>query len=219
MRVQLIQKNINRKNFIEYLKKAENSGADFACLGELSTSGCLYNGEEVLEFETILKQLSQIKIPVMFGFPYYRDNNLYNSYIYYESGAYQIYDKINLFEPMNEQKIYKPGKELKLFDTVIGKAGVLICYDLRFPELFKELSDMGAKIIFVPAAFPRVRIDDWKRLLVERAIENKIYIAGINAIGDDGINEFGGTTMVVDPVGKIIAIADEINEQIIEVDL
>lgn len=219
MRVQLIQKNINRKNFIEYLKKAENSGAEFACLGELSSSGCLYAGGEVLAFEDILKQLTQINIPVMFGFPYLKNNILYNSYIYYESGAYQIYDKINLFKPMNEPNIYKPGQELKLFETVIGKIGVLICYDLRFPELFKELSDRGAKIIFVPAAWPIVRINDWKRLLIERAIENKVYIGGINAVGHDGTNEFGGTTMLVNPKGEIIDLADETNEQNIEVDL
>ena len=219
MRVQLIQKNINQKDFVKYLKMAEDSGADFACLGELSTSGCRYNVKEVEDFESILEKLSQINIPVMVGFPHFRDNNLYNSYIYYESGAYQIYDKINLFESMKESKIYKSGKEIKLFDTVIGKIGVLICYDLRFPELFKKLSDMGAKIIFVRAAYPRERIDDWKRLLVERAVENNIYICGINAVGDDGKNEFGGTTMAISPSGKIIAKADEINEKNVEVDL
>jgi len=96
---------------------------------------------------------------------------------------------------------------------------VAICYDLRFPEVFANLKAHGAEIIFVPAAFPRVRIDDWKNLLVQRARENRIKIVGINAVGDDGTNVFGGSTMVVDDNGHVEHQLDETTEQVIEVTL
>ncbi len=75
----------------------------------------------------------------------------------------------------------------------------------------------GARMIFVPAAFPRVRIDDFKELIVQRAIENSVYVVGINAVGNDGVNEFGGSSMVADPDGKLIAQADETTERVMDV--
>ncbi len=71
----------------------------------------------------------------------------------------------------------------------------------------------------MPAAFPRVRISDWKDLLVQRAKENNIKIVGINAVGDDGRYEFGGTSIVVDSDGTILEQADETTETVIEVEL
>ena len=120
---------------------------------------------------------------------------------------------------MNETSVYSPGEIAAPFDTRFGRIGALICYDLRFPELFKKLASEGARIIFVPAAWPSVRISDWQELLVKRAIDNKIYIAGINAVGDDGRNIFGGSTMVVNPRGEIMAQADETSETFLEVEI
>jgi predicted amidohydrolase len=94
---------------------------------------------------------------------------------------------------------------------------VSICYDVRFPDVYGELQEAGVERLFVPAAFPRVRIEDWKRLLVERAQETGLPVIGINSVGDDGENEFGGSTMVVDADGRVLAQADETSEQILEV--
>jgi len=139
--------------------------------------------------------------------------------MYYYDGQYQLYHKINLFGPMNEDKVYSPGTEPGIFDTKFGKFGVAICYDLRFPEIFENLKAAGAEIIFLPAAFPRVRIQDWKDLLVRRAKDNELKIVGINAVGDDGTYEFGGSSMVVDSDGTILEQADETTETILEVNL
>lgn len=120
---------------------------------------------------------------------------------------------------MNEPSIFTPGRKPGVFETDFGKIGVSICYDLRFPDVYRALKEGGAVRLFVPAAFPRVRIGDWKRLLVERAKETELAVIGINSVGDDGENEFGGCTMVVDAEGKILAQADETSEQMIEVEL
>jgi predicted amidohydrolase len=129
----------------------------------------------------------------------------------------QVYNKINLFPGMNEPQVFKAGLEPGLWDTELGKTGVTICYDLRFPDLYAGLVKAGATTILVPAAFPRVRIGDWRRLLAERARENRVRLIGINSVGSDGTNEFGGNTMVVEPDGLIRFQADETSP--VEIDL
>ena len=222
MKLRLIQKNINNSDYVSFLESSAGSGADIVCFGELAVSGCLYNGtadKEIEEFAAIESRLAKYDFDTMIGLPIKSETSLSNSYMYYSKGVSQIYEKINLFEPMNETKVFKAGTELTIFETEFGKFGALICYDLRFPEMFSDLKKKGASVIFVPAAFPRARISDWKELLMQRAIDNELTVIGINAVGDDGTNEFGGTTIVVSPRGEIIAQADEENEKVLEVEL
>jgi predicted amidohydrolase len=155
----------------------------------------------------------------MLGLPYQKSSGLFNSYLYYNKGKHQTYDKINLFPPMNETEVFKPGSGAGIFETELGRFGIAICYDLRFPELFQRLKAANVDMIFVPAAFPRVRISDWEELLVMRARETNTPVIGINAVGDDGVNEFGGRSMVVGGDGKIIVSAGEIDEIVLEVEL
>ncbi len=219
MKIRLIQKNINDTDYLSHLQEASSGDVDLVCLGELSTSGCLYDGGQGITLDRLLESLAGISCAVLLGFPNRENGTLYNTYLYYDRGAYQLYRKINLFPPMNEDKVYRPGSQPGLFDTRFGKLGAAICYDIRFPDLFAQIKQLGAGMIFVPAAFPRIRIDDWRRLLTQHATDNEVYILGINAVGDDGTNEFGGSSMVIDPTGKVIAQADETNEQYIEVTL
>ncbi len=219
MRAQLVQKNVNNKSFAGFLADIDSEKTDLVVFGELATSGCMYTPREVPKIDQLIQNFNGRPYAVMIGFPQVASGSIYNSFMYYHKGEYQIYRKINLFAPMNEDKVFKPGTAPGLFETKFGKIGAAICYDLRFPEVFTNLKKLGAKMIFVPAAFPRVRIADWKNLLVQRATENQITFVGVNAVGDDGINEFGGSTMVVDATGKILHQADETTEQIIEVKL
>ncbi|MEE8575688.1 MAG: nitrilase-related carbon-nitrogen hydrolase, partial [candidate division Zixibacteria bacterium] len=131
----------------------------------------------------------------------------------------QQYDKINLFEPMNEPQVYFPGDQPGIIDTQFGRFGVAICYDLRFPELFAQLAALNVQWIIVPAAFPKERISDWWCLLAERAREVGRHVIGVNAVGDDGVNLFGGTSMVCGPGGEIIVQADDSSEKIIDLEL
>ena len=219
MRALLVQKYINNKNYAGFLNEIDSDNTDLVVFGELAASGCLYTPREVPKIENVIQNFNGRPYAVMIGFPHVTSDGLYNSFMYYHNGNYQIYRKINLFPPMNEDKVFQPGTALGIFETKFGKVGAAICYDLRFPEVFINLKKLGAKVIFVPAAFPRVRINDWKNLLVQRATENQLTFVGVNAVGDDGTNIFGGTSMVVDAKGNILHLADETTEQIIEVTL
>ncbi|MCH7691244.1 MAG: hypothetical protein IIA17_09400 [candidate division Zixibacteria bacterium] len=219
MRARLIQKDINNPDFKGFLKDVSPESTDIVCFGELATSGCLYSERQVPALDELVKSFNGLDYSIMIGCPKSGDEGLQNCYMYYDSGEYQLYHKINLFGPMNEDKVYTPGTKPGIFDTKFGKIGAAICYDLRFPEIFEDLKAAGAEIIFVPAAFPRVRIQDWKDLLVQRARDNKIKVVGINAVGNDGTYEFGGSSMVVDAQGKVLEQADETTETVIEVKL
>lgn len=218
MLIHVVQKDINNLDLGSFVESAYKDEADLVCFGELSTSGCLYLPREVDPIESIAKQFKQPQA-VMFGIPLKLNGSLYNTYVYFKNGEYQIYKKINLFPLMGEDKTYQSGKKPGLFETEFGRFGAAICYDIRFPEIFTNLKKLSTDIIFIPAAFPRVRIDDWKELLVQRAIETETTIIGINSIGDDGTNEFGGSSMVIDASGKILAQADEISETVLVVNL
>ena len=219
MRARLIQKNINNRDFKGFLKDVSPESTDIVCFGELATSGCLYTKRKVPALDELVKNFDGLDYSIMIGCPKSGDEGLQNCYMYYDSGEYQLYHKINLFSLMNEDKVYTPGTKPGIFDTKFGKIGAAICYDLRFPEIFENSKAAGAEIIFVPAAFPRVRIQDWKDLLVQRAKDNKIKVVGINAVGNDGTYEFGGSSMVVDAQGKVLEQADETTETVIEVEL
>ncbi len=222
MKLSIVQKNINDTNLIEVLDDLKETGADIVLFGELALTGCLYNGLEkrvIQSVEDLSIVFQAYPFDVMIGLPRVANNKMYNSYIYFNKSNFQIYDKINLFEPMNETEHFNAGEKTVLFNSGSKKFGVSICYDIRFPKMYDQLKEKGADIILIPAAFPRVRIAVWKELLQERAMQTGLTIIGINAVGDDGTNEFGGTSMVIAPDGAIIAQADEINETIIEVEL
>lgn len=219
MRAVLVQKDINNKDYTSFLNDIDSKKTDLVCFGELATSGCMYTPREVPRMETVTDNFDSRGYAVMIGLPFRTPGGIFNTYMFYDSGQFLLYRKQNLFPGMNEDKIYIPGDEPGIFETRFGKFGIAICYDLRFPEIFSTLKAHGAETIFVPAAFPRVRIDDWKDLLVQRAKDNQVKVVGINAVGNDGTNEFGGSTMVVDTNGEILLQEDETTEKVVEVEL
>lgn len=121
-----------------------------------------------------------------------------------------VYRKIHLFKLMDEDRWLQPGQAPLLMDLPWGTTGIAICYDLRFPELFRRYAVDGAKIVFIPAEWPLERIEHWRTLLAARAIENQMYIVAVNSVGETGNTIFGGHSMVIDPWGKTVV---EMGEQ------
>ncbi|MFN8379740.1 MAG: carbon-nitrogen family hydrolase [Anaerolineae bacterium] len=121
-----------------------------------------------------------------------------------------VYRKIHLFRLMDEDRYLQPGSAPLLLDLPWGATAFAICYDLRFPELFRRYAVEGAKLIVIPAEWPIERVEHWRALLVARAIENQCYIIATNACGQTGDTTFGGHSMIVDPWGKIVL---EVGEQ------
>ena len=125
------------------------------------------------------------------------------------------YRKIHRFGPMTEDRWLEAGCEPGLFDPPWGKTGVAICYDLRFPELFRRYALAGARLILLPSQWPAPRRHHWRTLAQARAIENQCFVAAVNRVGQDRENVFGGHSMLVGPWGEIIAEAGETPELLI----
>ena len=219
MKVRIVQKNISNTDCRPFLEDAENASVDLICFGELATTGCLYVPRSVDSLDALTRSLRAYNLRIMIGLPYHCGDHLHNSYLYFHRGSWQLYHKTNLFPQFGEPDVYQAGTEPGLWETDFGRVGVAICYDIRFPDIFANFRRMGAEKIFVPAAFPRVRIDDWRRLLVLRARETNATVIGINSVGDDGRHEFGGSSMVVSPLGEVLAQADETAETVLETTL
>lgn len=117
-------------------------------------------------------------------------------------------DKVHLFRQMGEHRVFVPGRPSGVFDTPWMKAGAMICYDLRFPELVRGMSLSGAGIVFVPAEWPAVRTDLFRCLLRARAAENQIFAAGCNIGGSHLGTAFGGGGGVASPDGSLLPWTD-----------
>ncbi len=125
------------------------------------------------------------------------------------------YDKIHLFDVMvddeqsqySESRSYEAGDEVVCVDTPIARLGLSICYDMRFPELYRELFRLGAEVVTVPAAFTKVTgAAHWEVLLRARAIENQCYIIAAGQGGRHSQSrETWGNSMIIDPWGSILA--------------
>ena len=140
-----------------------------------------------------------------------RGKRFYNTtYVYDRTGQLVgDYDKVHLFGLMNEGEFISAGHAPNRFALDGVKAASAICYDLRFPEWLRTISKGGSQILFLPAQWPVQRIDQWRILLQARAIENQCFVVAVNRVGDDAANHFGGNSMVIDPLGKVLFEAGE----------
>jgi len=119
------------------------------------------------------------------------------------------YDKVHLFGLMDEDKYLAAGHQTPLFDLPWGRCALGICYDLRFPELFRKYALDGADLLIVPAEWPQPRLEHWRTLLRARAIENECYVAACNRVGQGGEAQFFGHSAVIDPWGRCLVEAGE----------
>ncbi len=135
----------------------------------------------------------------------------YNTATLYDAdGALRgTYRKIHLIGLMDEDRYLGAGEAAPVLDLPWGQGALAICYDLRFPELFRRYALDGAGIVLIPSEWPIPRIEHWRTLLKARAIENQCFIVACNRVGSDRANTFGGRSAVVDPRGNVLVEADE----------
>ena len=128
------------------------------------------------------------------------------------------YDKVHLFTLGNEAEHYVPGNDLVVFDWMGCRIAPFVCYDLRFPELFRAAVAQGAQLFTVIANWPMKREAHWTTLLQARAIENQAYVVGVNRCGTDPKHIYSGRSLIVDPHGAILADAGS-RETIVSADV
>jgi predicted amidohydrolase len=118
------------------------------------------------------------------------------------------YRKMHVFGyGSRETELIAGGEQAVTVATALGVVGLAVCYDLRFPELFRAMVDEGAELFVVPACWPAARVEHWQLLARSRAVENQAYVVAVNGAGAPHGVEVGGHSAVIDPWGALEAQA------------
>lgn len=205
----------------EMIRNASISGADLILLPELWVSG--YDLENCERYASKLGQgwfekMAQLadKNQIYLGGSLFEveQDSYYNTFVFFDRDGKLVasYRKIHLFKLINEDKYLKGGRQLVSVDTSWGRMGLAICYDLRFPEIFRSYAVNDVELILIIAEWPQRRVVHWKQLLIARAIENQCFVAGVNKVGESAGERLGGGSSVINPMGEILVQGDEEEE-------
>lgn len=138
-----------------------------------------------------------------------RGGKVYNTSVTFnrQGEVVNVYDKTHLFSPMGEHEFFQKGNNVLRFSLDSFSCGVIICYDIRFPELTRKMSVQGLDFLFVVSQWPKVRVPQLKALLRARAIENQCFAVCCNSCGTAGDTVYGGNSLIFDPLGEQLAEA------------
>lgn len=224
MKVVLIQADINKGNpdknrqrILRLMEEAMNQNPQVLVLPELWNTGYAKNyspvadmqGQPTLGLLSSFAQKHNVNI-VGGSIADYEQGKLYNRCLIINPQGETVgdYSKIHLFSLNEEQKFFSPGEKKGIFILDNISCGIMICYDLRFPELSRALALDGVEIIFVCAQWPRSRIHAWRSLVCARAAENQVFMVAVNRGGkEDGLGF--GSSLVAAPGGDVLAEAGE----------
>lgn len=200
------------------LHRVAAQGARLAVLPEMWSSGYDYRHLDQLALQTprvllALQQLSlQLNLVIVGSLAEKDGARLYNTAYVIDGGkVVGNYRKLHLFSNMGEDRFLAAGEQSCVVRTSLGRLGLAICYDLRFPELFRKLALEGAEIICLPAEWPKPRQEHWRTLLRARAIENQLFIAAANCCGVQGKLDFFGMSLLISARGDVLAEGGEEN--------
>ena len=229
-RPKIANKQANLQTMKHYIQQTP---ADLYVFGELFLTG--YRCKD--EYRNLAEPLTGPSIQFMkkiakdhncyiiFGMPLKDDKMpgvIYNgSVLIHPNGTVDKYYKwfLPTFGPFEEKIFFDEGEEINVFDTKFGKIGLIVCYDVFFPELTKTLSLLGANIVICISAAPAINRPYFETLFPTRALENTIYFAYINLVGTQEDLVFWGGSQLYSPMGKLLIKAPYYKENIITYDI
>jgi predicted amidohydrolase len=197
------------------------TGVDLVVLPEMWTPGYFAfddyarSADSADEIRSFLAELARRLDTHLHGgsFVERRGNELFNTSVLFNPGGEELgsYSKIHLFGyGSREPEVLTAGTQPIVVDTSLGRIGMAVCYDLRFPEQFRLMTDMGAEMFVVASAWPHPRVHAWSTLLRARALENQVYLIAANGVGPTGSGAtLCGHSAIVDPWGTPIASAGD----------
>lgn len=216
----------NCRTVASMVKQAATAGCSAVVLPEMVDTG--YDMEairahastwDVGPCEMLRKLSADLKIAVICGLSERDEDRIYNSVALIDETGTIIgkYRKAHLFSaaPVYEHRHLARGESLTLVRLGGFMIGVMVCYDIRFPEMARALTLGGAEVLVAPAAFPLIRLEHWKTLTASRAIENQVYFVAANRTGSDGPLTFCGASRLLDPYGTAVACASEAQQTLL----
>lgn len=219
MQIALGDPAANLKKADAWCAEAARRGSDLIVFPEMWTTGCDWANIKQLavQQEAVIDRVAglarQYKLWINGSMPALDENGQpANTSIMFDPNGQVagLYRKIHLFGVMEEDQYLAPGQHLTTVETPWGQSGLSVCYDLRFTEMFRTYALNGVNIVYVPAEWPHPRLAHWQTLLRARAIENQMYMVGVNTVGNDGTYTFFGHSAIIDPWGNTIVEAGEV---------
>ncbi len=202
----------NLQTAVQMIDQAAQAGSRFILFPELWSTGYdLENGARLAQRSPeILAELQRLarahNLFVGGSLLESTPQGLYNTFSWIDPAASTVetYRKIHLFRLMDEDRWLLPGNSLKRVPAPWGDTGLAVCYDLRFPELFRCYALEGASALALGAEWPARRIAHWQTLLLGRAIENQCFVFATNSVGPTFKENFGGRSAVITPWGETL---------------
>jgi omega-amidase len=221
----------NVRKIRDFAEQAKSSGAEWIVFPEMSDTGYVmtviremaspWNRGAVPEVQLLAKKLA---IGIVCGVSEREDEHIFNAQVVIDAGGRVIakYRKTHLFapEPIAEHRYFAAGNALVTAPMGKLRAGLSICYDLRFPELYRALALEGrADLFIISSAWPVARCDHLRALATARAIENQSYLVLANRVGADNGGKFCGHSAIIDPSGCFIATGSSDEEELVEAEI
>ncbi len=205
-------KEQNRKRLVELLVAAKPAADSLIVLPELFETGfsmnsLLASSELSMSKKFLCETSKRFSCSILAGLAVRDiDGRVENSAILFDEMGVEkgSYSKMHLFSFATENEHYIPGAKLVNFNVSGFELAPSICYDLRFPELYRKQVAAGAELFVVIANWPTQRVEHWKALLKARAIENQAFVFAVNRAGKDPANSYPGSSMLLDPYGNIL---------------
>jgi omega-amidase len=215
----------------EFSLRAKQAGAELIVFPEMTDTG--YSMPVIREhanhwnngFVSGLKETArQLSIAIVSGVSERADASIYNSQVFIDSRGNipAKYRKTHLYavSPVEEQTCFAPGDCFTTFDVGGLHFGFSICYDLRFPEMYRKLAtEQKVHAFIISSAWPFPRVEHFRTLAMARAIENQSYVVASNRVGKDDDLWFCGSSAIIDPRGVVIAAASADREELIQADV
>ncbi len=219
MKITILQRDIVWASPEENVRRADetisrNPGADIYVLPEMFSTGFCTNPEGIAEsfdsptLQWMKQKSAEINAAIAGSVAVTSEGKYYNRFYFVKpDGSVSFYDKKHLFTYGGEHLRFTPGQERVVVEFRGVRILLEVCYDLRFPVWSRNRGDYD--MILYVASWPTPRVSAWSALLVARAIENQCYVAGVNRVGEDPACKYCGSSVVIDPYGKVIASCED----------
>lgn len=224
MSIEFENKFKNKEKCLSFIKEAKDKASDLIIFPEMTLTGFSMNTQKIAEsnnetVEWFKMQASSYGLYIGFGHAISKGGKCENRFTIVSPDYRELlsYTKIHPFSYSLEDKYYEGGTSIVFTQIKEFNVSPFICYDLRFPEIF-EIASNECHLITVAANWPKSRRDNWITLLKARAIENQCYVAGVNAFGVIDGFEYSGDSIVIDPIGNIIAQTED-KEQLLAAEI
>lgn len=215
---------VNVEKGIKMFMEAVLGGAQLIAFPELWTCGYYLETfdfeEAVRENDWILEKFQQLAkethTVIVLPLPQKKEDKLYIGLYVIEKDGKIVKEYQKSFLWGREQNYFVPGKrEYEVVTTSVGKLGVLICYDIEFPEPSRVLALKGAELVVVPSVWSKPALNRWQIQLPARALDNTLFVLGINNVGEGAC----GHSKVVAPLGNVLSEASEEKEEVLLCDV